>query len=154
MSIACQYWDLAFESLRPRWYTAYTRSNHEKRIAEYFAERLIEHFLPVYQTARRWKDRTKLIQAPLFPSYIFVRIDMRERFPVLNAPGVVRLVGFGGLPAALPDEQINVLRKGLLQNSNVQPPPYLTEGRKVRVKSGVFEGLEGILVRRKGEFRV
>src|SRR5437588_4315475 len=100
---ACQNWDFGTEALRPHWYTAYTCANHEKRIAEYFSKRLIEHFLPLYQTARRWKDRTKLIQAPLFPSYIFVRIDMRDRLQVLNTPGVVRLVGFSNLPAALPD---------------------------------------------------
>lgn len=154
MSIACQNWDLAAETVRPHWYTTYTCANHEKRIAEYFSERRIEHFLPLYQTARRWKDRTKVIQAPLFPSYIFVRIDIRDRLQVLNAPGVVRIVGFSGLPAALPDEQIDALRKGLLRSSKVEPHPYPTEGRNVRVKSGPFEGLEGILVRHKGDFRV
>lgn len=154
MATAYQGFDSSFEAPELRWYTAYTSANHEKRVAEHLSGQLVEHFLPLYQTARRWKDRTKLIHAPLFPSYIFVRIDARDRLQVLKVPGVVRLVGFNGLLSALPDEQINALRRGLSQSANAQPHPYLVSGRNVRIKSGPFEGLEGTVVRHKGSLRV
>lgn len=154
MSNACNGSNLPLDSFEPQWYTAYTCAHHEKRIAGHLSGRLIEHFLPLYQTARRWKDRTKVIESPLFPSYIFVRIDIKNRLQVLGIPGVVRLVGFNGSPAALPEEQINVLRKGLAQNPKAEPCRYFSAGRSVRVKSGPFEGLEGTLVRHKGNFRI
>ena len=154
MVATCNGSHLPLGSFEPHWYTAYTCSHHEKRIAEHLGGRLIEHFLPLYQTARRWKDRTKMIQAPLFPGYVFVRIDLRHRLKVLGIPGVVRLVGFNGAPTALPEEQINALRKGLTQNPKAEPCRYFPSGRSVRVKSGSFEGLEGILIRYKGNFRV
>jgi transcription antitermination factor NusG len=154
MPISCSGSNLPLDSLEPNWYTAYTCAHHEKRIAAHLSGRLIEHFLPLYQRARRWKDRTKVIESPLFPSYVFVRIDIKNRLRVLGIPGVVRLVSFNGAPAALPEEQINALRKGLTQNPKAEPCRYFPSGRSVRVKSGPFEGLEGILIRYKGNFRV
>src|SRR5216684_3137145 len=86
------------------WYAAYTSSNHEKRVAEQLVGRAVEHFLPLYQSARRWRDRRVELQLPLFPGYIFVRLSLRDRLQVLQVPGVAKLVGFGGIPTALPHE--------------------------------------------------
>ena len=84
----------------PQWYAVCTRSNHEKCAAAQLDARTIEHFLPLYETVRKWKDRRKRVELPLFPGYIFVRIPLEERLRVLVTPGVVRLVGFDNRPAA------------------------------------------------------
>src|SRR5713226_10151021 len=120
--------------LEPRWYAASTFSNHEKRVGEQLRERGVEHFLPLYDSVRRWKDRRVLLQLPLFPGYVFVRLPLRERLKVLQVPGVARLISFNGLPAALPDKEIEALRTGLAAQLRTEPHPYLTVGRRVRVK--------------------
>jgi transcription antitermination factor NusG len=91
---------------------------------------------------------------PLFPGYIFVRMALVDRLTILQVPGVVRLVGFSGHPAALPQSEIDSLRKGLASGIRAEPHPFLTIGRHVRIKSGPLEGREGILIRRKGRLRV
>jgi transcription antitermination factor NusG len=94
------------------------------------------------------------IELPLFPSYVFVRLALRYRLHILQIPSVVRLVGFNGHPTALPERAVEALREGLAWQLKAQPHPYLTVGRRVRIKSGPLSGLEGILVRKKGNFRV
>ena len=138
----------------PRWYAAYTSANHEKRVAEQLGVRAVEHFLPLYSSVRRWKDRRVMLELPLFPGYVFVRMALRERLQVQTVPGVARLVGFDGTPAALPDEEIGALRTSLGSAAGAEPHPYLTAGRRVRMKSGPLAGMEGVLLRRKGSFRL
>jgi transcription antitermination factor NusG len=137
----------------PHWYAAYTCAQHEKRVAEQFSQRAVEHFLPLYSSVRRWKDRRVRIEMPLFPGYVFVRLALRERLRVLQVPSVVRLVGFGGLPAALPDEQVEILRAGMDGQLRAEPHPFLTVGRRVRVVHGPLAGMEGIIVRKKKQLR-
>jgi transcription antitermination factor NusG len=137
-----------------RWYAAYTCANHEKRVAKQFGDQEMEHFLPLYSSVRRWKDRRVQLELPLFPGYVFVRIALHDRLRILQVPSVVRLVGFGGLPTPLPDDQIEPLRNGLAHGLRAEPHPYLSMGRRVRIKSGPLAGLTGIAVRRKGSFRV
>jgi transcription termination/antitermination protein NusG len=138
----------------PLWYAAYTSANHEKRVAEQLEVRFVEHFVPLYESVRRWKDRKVRLQLPLFPGYVFVRLALCDRLRVLQVPGVARLVGFNGLPCALPDSEIQALKAGLLRGVRAEPHPYLTVGRRVRVKSGPLEGLQGIVVRRKNRLRL
>src|SRR5579864_4826094 len=87
LGLPSSYWE-------PLWYAAYTSANHEKRVAEQLAQRSVEHFLPLYQSVRRWKDRRMNVQLPLFPGYVFVRLALRDRLQVLRTPGVAQLVGF------------------------------------------------------------
>jgi transcription antitermination factor NusG len=138
----------------PRWYAAYTRANHERMAHEQFLRRSVDSFLPTYLSVRRWKDRRVRLQMPLFPGYVFVRIPLHERLRVLEVPGVARLVGFGGVPVALNEEEVESLRRALAQGASAQPHPYLTAGRHVRVIAGPLQGAEGTLVKRKGNFRV
>lgn len=140
--------------VEPRWYAAYTSANHEKKVATELGRRSVEGFLPLYNSVRRWKDRRVQLELPLFPGYLFVHLALRDRLRVLQVPGVVKLVGFGGLPVALPDQQVEALRAGLNGQLSAQPHPYLTVGRRVRIVRGPFQGAEGILVRRKGVFRI
>jgi transcription antitermination factor NusG len=145
---------LAPELCEPRWYAAYTCAQHEKRVAEQFTQRALENFLPQYGSVRRWKDRRVKLELPLFPGYVFVRLALRERLRVLETPSVVRLVGFNGRPAALPDKEIEALRACVAAQLHAEPHSYLTVGRRVRIKSGPLAELEGVLVRRKNGLRV
>ena len=145
---------LPAEYAEVRWYAASTCANREKRVAEQLSRRSAEHFLPVYETVRRRKDRRVRLKVPLFPGYVFVRLALCHRLQVLQTPGIVRLVGFSGVPAALPDVEIDSLRKGLAGGVRAEPHPYLTAGCRVVIRSGPFEGCRGILLRRKGKLRV
>src|SRR5438876_600256 len=141
-------------SVEPRWYAAYTCANHEKRVAAELGARDVEHFLPLYSSVRRWKDRRVQLELPLFPGYVFVRLALCERLRVVQIPSVVRLVGFGRLPTALPDTEMEIMRAALLQSLRAEPHPFLTVGRRVRITGGPFAGLEGVLKRKKSGLRV
>ena len=142
------------QSTDPRWFAVHTSANQERTVAIALGQRGVEHFLPRYQSVRRWSDRRVLLDLPLFPGYLFVRIASVDRLRVLQVPRVAQLVGFGGQPVPLPDEEIEALRRGLSRTGRVEPHPYLTAGRHVRVIDGPFEGTEGILLRRKNSLRV
>jgi transcription antitermination factor NusG len=136
------------------WYAAYTNSHHEKRVAAQFGERQIESFLPLYATRHRWRNRCDVNhELPLFPNYVFVHIAPRERVRVLEVPGVLSLVGFGGTLARLPDSEIEALRAAVGQR-RIEPHPYLVIGVRVRIMAGPMMGLEGVLIRKKNNFRV
>ena len=138
----------------PRWYATYTCANHEKTVSKQLDQRSVEHFLPLYETVRRWKDRRVRLQLPLFPGYVFVHLALRDRLSILQIPGVVRLVGFNGHPSALPEREIEAIRTGVARQLRLEPHPYLTVGRRVRIKNGPLQSREGILIRKKGIFRV
>ncbi len=137
-----------------RWYAAYTCARHEKRVAQQLEEREVENFLPLYLAVRRWKDRRKELQLALFPGYVFVRMDLRDRLRVLQLPGVVRFVSFGEVPVPLREGEIETLRQGMANPMRIEPHPYLKIGKRVRVEGGPFWGTEGILVRRRESCRV
>jgi transcription antitermination factor NusG len=117
--------------------------------------RQIEHYLPLYHPRRKWADgSTVILDLPLFPGYIFVRIDRGERVRVLEVPGVVTFVGgTGRQPASLPEAEIDALRAGL-RLRRVEPHPLLIAGQRARIRSGALEGMEGVVVRQKGSLRI
>jgi transcription antitermination factor NusG len=136
-----------------QWYAAYTTPRHEKHVAELLAERDIETFLPLYRTVRQWKKSCPtLLELPLFPCYLFVRVRRSARGTVLSMPGVLSIVGSPKEPWPLPHFEIEALRFGV-QAGKVEPHPYLKVGERVRVTAGSMAGVEGILVRKKNEFR-
>ena len=136
------------------WYAVYTYSRHEKRVADFLHGSQVDCFLPVYKSVRRWKDRQKQLDLPLFPSYVFVHIPIQHRLRVLTAPGVVEIVSVNGKPVPLPEFEIDRLRSGGGSAKNFEPHPYLKTGRRVRVRYGAMAGMEGILVRRKEKLRL
>jgi transcription antitermination factor NusG len=140
--------------LQPRWYAVYTRSRHEKTVAEQLVHKSVDHFLPLYETIRNWKNGRFKVRLPLFPGYLFVHIPLRERLQVLQVPGVVGLVGFNGVPVALPQTEIETIRDAMSKGVQAHPHRYLKVGSRVRIKAGSLEGLQGILLRRKGQLRV
>lgn len=136
------------------WYAAYTCPNHEKKVAEQLDRRSIEQLLPLYHAMRQWKDRKVRLARPLFPGYVFVRIASQQQLRVLEVPGVARLVGFGNQPARLPDEDIRSIQCCMTGEARVEPYPYTSVGRRVRVKSGPLCGLTGVVVRLKNRTRL
>lgn len=138
-----------------RWFAVYTTSRHEKRIAQHLQQRAIEHYLPLYRADRKWRDGSKVtLELPLFPSYIFVRISRAERVSVLSVPGALAVVGgTGGEPAPVADSAIEALRIGLREH-RIEPHPLLRVGQLVRIRSGAFAGMEGVIIRKKSGFRV
>ena len=139
---------------QPFWYAGYTAARHEKRVAEHFEQRGVEHFLPLYETVHRWNNGRHRVSLPLFPGYIFVRIALQERLRVLEVPGFVRLVGFNALPQPLPESDINKMREGLSRGVMAEPYPYLTAGTRVEIRRGPLAGMTGILLRRQNKYRV
>jgi transcription antitermination factor NusG len=137
-----------------RWYAAYTKANHEKKVSEQLRARMVDHYLPVYSSVRRWQDRRVNLEMPLFPGYVFVRTSLRDRLDVLQVPGVAWLVSFDGRPAALPDDEIARLRAALSGTRRAAPHPYLAVGRRVSLQSGPMKGFNGILIRRKSGTRI
>ena len=136
------------------WYALYTRPRHEKSVAIQLRRHAIEHFLPLYETVHRWKNKRARLELPLFPSYLFVRGTRQERVQVLQLPGVQCFVNVAGQPVPVPNNEIEVLRVALDSKLRVTPHPYLSVGRRVRVKAGPFQNSEGILLRHKNNFRV
>lgn len=137
----------------PRWYAAYTLPRHEKTVVEQLKLKSIETYLPLYEKASRWKDRIARVQLPLFPGYVFVHMPLKERVQVLSVSSVLRLVGFNGHPAPLPEGEIESLRT-YLSVRRAEPFPYLKSGNRVRVVSGPLRDVEGVVVRRKGRMRI
>lgn len=137
-----------------QWYAAYTNARHEKYVAKQLEDRRIDNFLPTYHSVRRWKDRRKELELPLFPGYVFVHVAGKERLRVLQVPGVVRFVSFNGRPAALDNAEIESLKKTAVSGIDTEPHPYLKVGRQVRIKHGPLAGMTGILVRKKDKFRL
>ncbi len=136
------------------WYGLRTRSNQEKVAATVLEAKGFEPYLPSYSVRRRWSDRVVNTTLPLFPGYLFCRFDSNQKLPVVSTPGVVSVVGYGNVPAPIEDREIEAIQTLLESGAPAQPHPYLKEGQKVRVKSGVLQGVEGILIRMKSEWRM
>ncbi len=136
------------------WYAVSVRPRHEKLVTRHLEHQGVNYFLPVYRSVRHWKDRRKELEMALFPGYVFVNLNLRDRGGVLRTPGVVQFVTFQGQPAVVPDTEIRALESGLHAGLRLQPHPYLRQGARVRVKRGPLTGVEGIMVRRKERFRL
>ncbi|RMG68580.1 MAG: UpxY family transcription antiterminator [Calditrichaeota bacterium] len=136
------------------WYALYTRPRHEKKVYEGLSEKGITAFLPTVRQLRQWKDRRKWVEMPLFNSYVFVQIELKDKLRALQTKGVVRMVSFGGVPAAIPDWQIEQLRRVIEHPETLQPEQYLKEGDWVEIIEGPLKGVRGYLRQLRGETRV
>lgn len=138
----------------PRWFAIHTRHQHEKVAAHTLACKGFEVFLPLYTAVRQWSDRAMEVSLPLFPGYLFLHAGPDRKLSVLATPGVHSLVAFAGVPAVIPDGEIEAVRQAIATGMRVSPHPFLKSGDWVRVKCGPLEGMEGILVRAKNQFRL
>lgn len=137
----------------PRWHALYLRHQHEKAAADILSTKGFQVFLPTYHTVHRWKDRNKQLTLPLFPGYLFFADGLDRRLQIVTTPGVCAIVGTAGVPAVIPSEEIDSIRRAVESYSRMEPHPFLTHGNRVRVKFGPLAGIEGILVRKKHLFR-
>lgn len=136
------------------WYALYTKPRHEKKVAETLANKSEEVFLPLLNTKRKLKDRIRLVDLPLFPSYVFCRFEYKNRFSILESSGIIKIVNFNGKPAVVPDWQIESLKKILENPETLQLETYFRQGDMVEVISGPFIGLKGIVKQKKGQSRL
>jgi len=137
-----------------RWYALHVRSRHDKLVSASLRVRGMESFLPLYRSRRRWSDRTRVMDLPLFPGYVFCRFHPELLLPVVTTPGVVQIVGAGKHPRPIADEEIVAIQRMLLSGGDVEPWPYLKAGQKVRILDGPLFGVEGILVEVKNRRRL
>lgn len=139
---------------RFHWFALTVRPQHEKSTARALSNQGLEGFLPLYLTRRRWSDRIKELELPLFAGYVFCRFAPEHRLGVLTTPGVTSIVGFGGAPVPVNDQEIAALQQTVASGLPVQPWPFLECGQRVRIERGPLRGLEAILVRSKDFWRV
>jgi transcription antitermination factor NusG len=136
------------------WYALYTRHQHEKMVDQILTNKGFNTFLPLYATTHNWKDRTKALSLPLFPCYVFLKGGIERRLQILTTPGIYGLVSSAGQPAAIPDIEIEAIRRVVESGTRVEAHPFLKCGNWVRVKCGPLTGIEGILVRKKNISRL
>lgn len=136
------------------WFAVRVRSNREQTVSLHLRERGFEQFCPSYQVEKQWTDRKKVTEKFLFPGYVFCRLNPSDRLPLLIIPGVVGLISFGQTPATIPDVEIERVRMMVRSGLPVAPWPYLQQGDLVLIERGPLAGLEGILQRTKGKYRL
>jgi len=132
------------------WYAVHTMARHEKRVARQFAEKKVFTFLPLLEQIHRWSDRQSRVEVPLFSCYAFVRIvpTVEDRLKVLWTPGVLGFVGNQGQGTSIREEEIESLRTAIREKVPCLAHPYIETGRRVRIRGGSLDGMEGILERR------
>lgn len=137
-----------------RWFALITMPRHEKVVAKGLRSSGVEAFLPLYRSRRRWSDRVKEVELPLFAGYVFARFEPAGRVGILRTPGVRAIVSFGKFPTPVPDHEIVALQNMVASGLPLEPWPFLRVGERVRLEGGPLDGLEGILVRVDRVWRV
>lgn len=132
------------------WFALQVRSRYENIVAAHLEGKGYQCLLPLYKSRRRWSDRFAEIEQPLFPGYVFCRLDPFDRFPILVTPGVVLIVGFGKTPVPIQETEIAAIQTVLKSGFPIQPYPFLKIGQRVRMENGPLSGLDGILSDFKG----
>jgi transcription antitermination factor NusG len=135
------------------WYALHVRPRFEKAVAKNLRARGFEEFLPLYRRTSRWSDRTKEIELPLFPGYVFCRFDRNNRLPVLTVPGVKSVVSFGKNVVPVEERELNSIRAVLKSNAHFEPWPLET-GQRVCVERGPLAGTEGVVMNFKSTWRL
>ena len=135
----------------PRWFAIRTSPRWEALASTELTLRGLETYLPVCRVKRRWSDRTKIMDQPLFPGYLFGRFHPDDRVRVLQAPGVKQILGIGNTPAPISAAELDNLRKLVSANPVMVPWPYLQTGQRIRIDRGPLAGVKGFVVRAEEE---
>ena len=148
--------DMRLTIVEPQWFAIQTRSRHEKKVADELAGRGVEVFLPMVTRTRKWSDRVKKVDFPLFAGYAFVHIapEPKTRVKVLSSHGVVRFIGPTAIGTPIPSNEIESLRTALVNDIALRPMPFLKIGQRVRIRSGALAGMEGILIGTRGSHQL
>jgi transcription antitermination factor NusG len=142
------------ENVRHAWYALRVRSRHENTVASHLQARGYESFLPLYKSTRRWSDRFKEIELPLFPGYVFSQFNRLNRLPILSIPGIVHVVGVGRTPVPVDETEIAALQAAVKSGLPRQPWPFVEIGHRVRIEHGPLRGVEGLLLGFRGHQRL
>ena len=134
------------------WYVLYTKSRTEKAVADKLKERGIEVYCPLVKTKRKWSDRTKTVEEPLFRSYCFVNLEEQQRAQVFGVPGIVRYLFWMNKPAVVRDSEIEIIRRMLNEtdNNHIQVETFSSSDR-IKIKSGCFQDIEGNVMNQQGK---
>jgi transcription termination/antitermination protein NusG len=143
----------ALANERVQWFAVQTRSRHEKKAHAELQEKGIQSFLPLFAEKHKWSDRQRVVDVPLFPQYLFIRVAATsdERVSVLRTNGVISLVGTRGVGIAVPDAQIERIQRIIEHKIPYNPHLYLNVGKRIRIRGGALDGMEGILTAVNGD---
>jgi transcription antitermination factor NusG len=136
------------------WFALQVRTKHELSVANLLRGIGYAPFVPLYQCRKRWSDRIKVVDAPLFPGYLFCRLNLQNRLPVLMTPGVTQIVGYSRVPIPVDEAEINAIQMMVASGLPNQPWPFLQVGDRVQIERGPLGGLEGILLEVRGAHRL
>jgi transcription antitermination factor NusG len=136
------------------WYALQVRTQHERGVADFLRGGGFDWFLPLYKCRKRWSDRVKEVEVPLFPGYLFCRFNVHDRLPILKTPGVIQIVGYNRKPVEIDEAEIGAIRTLVGSGMASQPWPYLHVGDRVQIESGPLQGMSGILTNFKGKHRL
>ena len=136
------------------WFALQVRSQRENHVASHLAGKGYEFFLPLYTSRKRWSDRIKKIELPLFPGYLFCRFNPYDRLPILKTPWLLQIVGFNHIPTPVDDEEISAVRKLVASGATAEPWPFMAVGERVRIESGPLRGAVGLLTQLKGNHKL
>ena len=145
MSDSCQMWP---------WFAIQARTCAEKTASAVLQNKGYECYLPLAKSKRRWSDRIKQLETPLFPGYLFCRFDPHNRLPVLQTPGVLQIVGIGKTLIPVDEHEIAAIQCVGMSGLRVQPWPFLEVGNLVRIEQGPLRGLTGIILNCKSQVKV
>jgi transcription antitermination factor NusG len=136
------------------WFALHIKSNFEKVTATILTAKGLDVYFPTFRSRRRWSDRVKEIDQPLFPGYLFCRFDPNHRLPILVTPGVLSIVGVAKTPAPIEEDEIQAVRRIIDSGLAARPWPFLHAGQHVRIEKGPLAGTEGILLELKNRYRI
>jgi transcription antitermination factor NusG len=136
------------------WFALQVRSQRENYVADQLSAKGYELFLPLYSSRKRWSDRIKKVELPLFPGYLFCRFDPYNRLPILKTPWILQIVGFNHIPSPVDNEEISAVRTLVATGACAQPWPFIGVGEKVRIESGPLRGVVGVLTQVKGDHKL
>jgi transcription antitermination factor NusG len=136
------------------WFALQVRLRHESNVSDHLQGKGYEWFLPLYKARRRWSDRVKEVDSPLFRGYLFCRFNPHDRLPILKTPGVTQIVGYNHVPVPVDEQEIQAIRRLVASGVPNFPCAYLEVGSKVRIEAGALRGIEGILMDLKGKRRL
>ncbi len=127
------------------WFVIYTKSRNEKKVAELLQKNGVEVFCPLVKLKKNWSDRTKIVETPLFNSYVFVNLSEKDRNVVFNVPGVIRYLFWLKKPAIARDSEIESLKNVLHETMDSFTIENYQIGDTVKISEGVFKGLDGVI---------
>jgi transcription antitermination factor NusG len=136
------------------WFALQIRSRYENIVTAHLSGKGYEWFLPLYNRRRRWSDRFRETEQPLFPGYVFCRLNPLNRLPILMTPGVFLVVGIGRTPVPIEESEMEAIQTAVKSGLPTQPWPFVRIGQRVRIEHGPLCGLDGILLDLRGHHRL